>query len=719
MGRAGENIDNVGNVINPTRVRRRTRLATHRAWQTVINAMANQADYRLHWMPVFVAIGVSIYFFLPVEPHMGIALTGLILTGGVMVQSIGRPGKFWAWAYISLVLAGMLAGTIRTHSVSNIMLADDHGPADITGQIVEAERVPDGLRVTLSNLTIEEMDRGNTPSTIRLKLRDSQLPAEIPRAGQNIQVTGILKPPSPPPAPGAFDFQRHAFFHGIGAYGFAISDPVIRGIPDADLLSGIRHHLQTTIYDHLDGDTAAVMAALMMGQTSGLTDQRRQVFAAAGLAHILAISGMHIGLIAGIVFLVTRKILAAICHYTGYFPVKKSAACVSLLAAVGYMLIVGASVPTQRAVIMTALVIGAILIDRSPMTLRLVVVAALAILFLRPETIMGPSFQMSFAAVTALVAFYDAVRDKLSAAYRQAGMIKRGWLYLLGIIMTTLVAEAAIAPLSIYHFHHTSLLGVIANVLVMPVLSFVVMPTILLGFVLSTIGGLEWVLPVAGAGIDYMIDVAEWTVGTGLADIKIGRVDAMAVIALAMGAIWIILWQGRGKWIGGVMLAGGMLAMPLADRPVGYINGDGSVIALAGGDGGLYLSNTRKDGFTTQFWLDQYGLRRGDGQPWPDAFDPVMAGEFPMRCDNTGCVYTHPSGAQISVTDDLIHIADECAQADLVISSQPVERKCSAKVADRFDFWRHGAHAIWIDGDDITVRPTRDTGYKRPWVARR
>jgi competence protein ComEC len=700
-------------------VRRHFRLGVARAWQGILDTLSNQADHRLHWMPVFVAIGVAIYFTLPIEPHMGIGVLGIMLTGGMMMQFIDHPGKFWAWAYLSLIIAGILAGMIRTHSVDHVMLAGDHGPAGITGQISSAERVPDGMRVSIENLSIEDMAADKTPSKIRLKLRQSQLGADIPRPGQMIDVVGILKPPSPPPAPGAFDFQRHAYFNGIGAYGFAIKDPVVNGAPDGDLLSGIRHRLRSTIYDHLDGDTAAVMAALMIGETAGLTDHRREVFAAAGLAHILAISGMHIGLIAGIVFIVARKSLAVICNYTGYFPVKKFAAMLSLFAAVGYMMIVGAGVPTQRAVIMTGLVIGAILIDRSPVTLRLVAVAALAILLLRPESLMGPSFQMSFAAVTALVAFYDAVRDRLTAAYRQAGMAKRGWLYLLGIIMTTLVAEAAIAPLSIHHFHHTSVLGVIANVLVMPMLSFVVMPVILLGFLLSTIGSMEWILPIAGAGIDYMIDVAEWTVDTGWADIKIGRVHAGGIIAMAIGTIWIILWQGAGKWIGGAILAAGMLALPLANRPLGYVNGDGSVVGLVGMDGELYLSNTRKDRFTTQFWLDQYGHRDGDGKPWPDNHAAVADPRFPMRCDGTGCVYTHPAGHKIAVTHNLFQIGDDCRLADVVIVNQPVERSCNAKVVDRFDLWRYGPHAIFLEGDRIVVRPTRDPDYRRPWVARR
>ena len=184
----------------------------------------------------------------------------------------------------------------------------------------------------------------------------------------------------------------------------------------------------------------------------------------------MAISGLHIGLIGGIVFFAIRLVLAGFERLTLRHPIKKWAAAIALIAALGYVALSGATVPTQRAFLMLSLVMVAIMLDRLPISMRLVAWAAAAVLISAPENLLSVSFQMSFAAVVALVAVYETGVAG-AARWRSKGP-PRPVIYLCGVVITTLVAGLATAPFAIYHFNRMALFGVMANLIAIPLTGF-------------------------------------------------------------------------------------------------------------------------------------------------------------------------------------------------------------------------------------------------------
>jgi len=289
----------------------------------------------------------------------------------------------------------------------------------------------------------------------------------------------VVTPPPAPAAPGAFDFQRYAFFKRIGGVGFALGPAEIIGRTEAPGLAvridHLRQRLATRIRSQLGGTTGAVAAALMTGDRGAIPETVMTSIRDAGLAHLLAISGLHIGLVAGVVFVSIRAGLALLPAVALRFPIKKWLAAVALLAAFAFALIAGATVPTQRAFLMIGLVLLAVLLDRRALTMRPVAWAAVVILTLQPESLLSAGFQMSFAAVTALVAAYEALREApfLRPASTLGGRAAR---YLVGVALSTLIAGAATAPFAVFHFNRFADYGLAANMLAVPITALWIMP---------------------------------------------------------------------------------------------------------------------------------------------------------------------------------------------------------------------------------------------------
>ena len=343
---------------------------------------------------------------------------------------------------------------------------------------------------------IAGLDPDRTPARVRLRLSARQgAAAEI---GAWVELRAVLRPPSPPVAPGAFDFQRHAYFQRLGGVGFAVT-VARRTAPPGEVqasvfapwrlaLAGLRIEIADRIRAALDGPAGAVAAALMTGDRRAIPAHVLADMRDSGLAHLLAISGLHVGLVAAILFFGLRAALALVPKVALRYPIKKWAAAAALVGAFGYVLISGASVSTQRAFLMVGVVLLAVMVDRTAISMRLVAWAALIVLAMAPESLLGPSFQMSFAAVVALVAAYEVLRRRLSAWRAEAGTLRRAGLYLVGVGITTIVATAATAPFAVYHFNRFAEYGLAANLAAVPLTALWVMPWAMAAFCLMPAG---------------------------------------------------------------------------------------------------------------------------------------------------------------------------------------------------------------------------------------
>ena len=197
----------------------------------------------------------------------------------------------------------------------------------------------------------------------------------------------------------------------------------------------------------LPGEVGAFAAAIMSGDRSGMSQVTLANLRSSNLAHLLAISGLHMGLLTGFVFAVLRVAMVLIPSVGLRWPVKKIAAFGALLAAGGYLALSGGNVATERAFTMVAVMLVAIMLGRPALTLRAVAMVAIVILVLQPESITGPGFQMSFAATTALVFVFKYLRY---ANWQHWPRWTRG---AVSLVISSFVAGLATAPFAAAHFN--------------------------------------------------------------------------------------------------------------------------------------------------------------------------------------------------------------------------------------------------------------------------
>ncbi|MEQ8806818.1 MAG: ComEC/Rec2 family competence protein [Rhodospirillales bacterium] len=681
-------------------------------------------------LPVGMGIGIGAYFLLPEEP---VWFAGpLVLAGAVLAAALLRR---WGGAafLIALVLAfgalGFAAASLRTHSLDGRLLAQETPTTVIEGRIVEFEPYHQGSRVILDRVRVAALGQPATPERVRLRLRGQQ---PVLKAGDWIRLRGRLSAPSPPLMPGGFDFQRHAYFTGIGAVGFSMgSARVLGGPPPGPFdwrihLSNLRVRLAARVTDAVPGHAGAVAAALITGYRSLIPEPVLNAFRDAGLAHLLAISGLHIGLAAGIVFFGARRVLSLYPPLAQRLPVKKAAALLALLAAFGYALMAGATVPTQRAFLIAAMVLIAVMVDRRGISLRMLAWGATVVLLIQPESLLGPSFQMSYAAAIARVSAYEAAaerglwrRDGGTPAWAGRGI----WLYAAGVVFTTVVASLATAPFVLYHFNQVAKFGLLANLIAVPVTALWVMPAAMLSFLLLPFGWEKLALVPMGWGTDLVIQTADRVAGLPQATEILPSAPAWALTGLALGGVWLCVLRGRLRLAG---LAGVVLFATANARvtpPDLIVSGTGDLAAVRG-DGGYLFSSLRHGRFTRENWLEHAGFRADEATQWRrdggygDRGDGNAAAEG-LRCDGGGCVLRR-AGWRIALAETRAALAEDCGQADLVIALIPAGRACDGTgvpVIDLFDLRAKGAHSITL-GSEIDVQAVNDGRGRRPWVVR-
>ncbi|MCW2309132.1 ComEC/Rec2 family competence protein [Rhodobium gokarnense] len=592
------------------------------------------------WLPVGMAVGIGIYFSLPREPML-FALAGLALAAVLVARRLReRPFGFPIAALIAAMAAGLVIAKARTELVAAPRL-DREMTATVIGWVEEAEEASGGLRLLIRVSSISDVSSPDQPDRVRMSVRhtgDIRL-----RAGDGVSVRGRLRPPRGPPIPGGYDFARAQYFAGIGATGFAYGAPKPAGPglgpPPWDLkaraiLNGARGAVAARIRDVLSGDTGAVASALIVGQRRGISEETTEALRTAGLAHILAISGLHMALVAGTVFGVVRGLLALFPGIALRHPVRQWAALTALGAGAVYLGLSGAGIATQRAFVMAAIVFAAILAGRPALTMRSVAVAALIVMVLAPEVVVGPSFQMSFAAVVALIAAYETLSERRNAtAFERRGIaglaLKTLGFYVGGLALTSLIAGLATAPYAVFHFQRLAPLGLVANLAAMPLVAFVVMPLGVLSLIAIPFGLDPLVLPAMGWGIDRVIGIADWVAAaTGTGSI-VGRVPGVAVLSATAGLLWLALWKTRLRLFGLAGIGLGMALAPLAATPHLLISDDGRLVALRGPGGTLRFAPDTRNDFVVGTWL------RADGDPRPVDDPSLVAG---VLCDDLGCV---------------------------------------------------------------------------------
>ncbi|MCA8930023.1 MAG: ComEC/Rec2 family competence protein, partial [Alphaproteobacteria bacterium] len=459
-----------------------------------------------------------------------------------------------------------------------------------------------------------------------------------------IRVNARLFPVSGAIYPASYDPRRLAFFDGIGAEGWLGKTTQMAGeCHPPGALAEARAWLRGRLLADVPGAAGGILVGVSTGWRGDIAGDDAHAMRNAGLGHLLAISGLHVGLVVGLVLVALRAGLALVPWVALRFPIHKWAAAAGLLAGIGYLAFSGGSVPTQRAMIMLGLVLIALLLDRVELSMRPVAWAAVIVLAAAPDAILTPSFQLSFAAVIGLVAVFETWRRHR----RRQGVSDRRlpWAarYVLGVAATTVVATLATMPFAAFHFHRIALLGLFANLIAVPVFAFWVMPALLAGLLLAPLGLETWLWQAAGAGVDLILAVAY---ALGNAEGAVGRVGVVPVWGIGcavLGGLWWAIWQERWRWWGVPLVLAG-LAAPLTARPPDAIVSR-DLLAVSDRQGGYWMRG--RGGFVRERWLDETAARE---RPWPDGREAGAPG-VAFACDGRACRLTTPDGTLALVED--------------------------------------------------------------------
>jgi len=698
--------------------------------------MADRERWLL-WMPVVLGCGIGIYFALPFEPPLWAGWSAFVvftsLAWGVRATSNGQAVALMAVAFIAL---GMGVAGVRTWTVAAPVIQKELKAVTVEGQVLRVEARPKGMRITLGSLRIGRVSPDRTPERVRVTLSAKQ-PAFGP--GDWLKLRASLSPPSPPAEPGAFDFQRQSYFRGLGGVGFSYGRAEVTGQAPAQGFTSLRFAVERwrsaiakRVRGELSGDAGAVAAALMTGDRGAISKLVLDNMRASGLAHLLAISGLHVGLIAGIVFFIVRAILALIHPLASKYPIKKWAACAAIAGAGGYALLAGATVPTQRAFLMVGLVFLAVLFDRRALSMRSVAGAALVILMVAPESLTGASFQLSFAAVVALIAVYEALREMKWFHGSSQSFIAGALRYVLGVAVTTLVAGLATAVFAAFHFNRVADFSLAANIVAVPVTALWIMPWAVVSYALMPFGVEGLALIPMGWGVDVVLwvasEVAHWP--GAVSTLKAFPVWGLALVSL--GGLWLAIWRERWRSLGIPIMVLGVSSMLWSPSPDVLIDGSGKLAAVKTPQGGYTVSTLRSKRFDRDVWLRRAGLTEAQGKWLQTGLNVTSTntnlvvktdneqnqGAY-LGCDSQGCIYTKNDHSVAFARSPDVMIED-CEKVSVMVSLSnfgDAKVPCAATQVIRFgDLDKNGAHALYFTNSGVRVETVREQRGKRPWV---
>jgi competence protein ComEC len=495
----------------------------------------------------------------------------------------------------------------------------------------------------------------------------------------------------------------------VGAVGSFSSAPQVSAAPSAPdvwlqvnaAIDRGRNHLTDRIQSIVGGQAGAVAAALVTGKRGLILEPTNEALRAAGIYHIVSISGLHMVLVAGAIFWLMRATLALSGWSVLHLPVKKIAAAVAMLGATAYCVFSGSDVATERSLIMTLVMLGAILFDRPALSMRNLAIAAIIVLLREPETLLGPSFQMSFGAVAALIAYAERMRGATARPPPAFGLIGRMArivkLAIIADLVTTFLATAATAPFGLFHFNTANPYGLIGNALALPFISLIVMPAAVAGALLYPFGldAIAWWA--MGQGTKPLLALSAEMASWPRSSVKLPAYGPAALMLFALALLWVTLWTTPLRWLAALP---GMIGLALAGAPVkpdGYVDREGQGLALRGEDGKLVVLG-KPSAFALAQWLSADGDQRKPG----DA--SLLKG---TACDPSGCVADFGKGGVISHVTTRRAVAEDCDRSSVVITPLSWRGQCRAILIDRQALDRMGSATLYRTGEGWHIAGAR------------
>jgi competence protein ComEC len=660
------------------------------------------------WLVVGLGSGIAAWFSLSgPEQWQGFLCLSAALTLIAFALGSGRAGRALGWFALTATLGCALvwarSAGVEAPRLQRAIVTQVDGSVETVEHLAARQKV----RVTLHPST------PGLPPRVRISIDDDKAPPGI-APGARISLRARFAPPPPMALPGTYDFARDAWFQGLGGVGKPLGGVTVVS-PQAHGLDLARDSLRRHIEDRLPQSPAGIAVALATGDQNAVDQDDADAMRRAGLTHLLSVSGLHIAAVVAFAMFLSLKLLALSEQLALRFNLVLVSAAVAAAAGIGYTLLTGAQVPTVRSCVAAILILGGIALGRDALSMRLIATGALIVLLFRPEALAGPSFQMSFAAVTSIVALHSTRWARRLLQRRDEGIIGRTARALLGIIATGLVVEVALAPLALFHFHRAGLYGVFANIVAIPLTTFVIMPCEAAALAFDAFG---WGMPfwwLTGAAIDGLLWLAHAVASTRGAVALLPSMPGWAFGLMVTGGIWLCLWSTRLRLLGLVPAAIGAVATAVSPSPDILVTGDGMHLAVVDSGTPLLLRERTGD-YVRSLVAEASGF---DGDPEDLGSRPYSA------CSNDSCValvrkgtrawrlLATRSGYQI----DWATLTSACADADIAVSDRRLPRGCSPRwlKLDAPALRKTGGLAIYL-GNHPRVDSVADRVGDHPWA---
>ena len=663
------------------------------------------------WFVVGFGTGIAAWFALD-TPMQWLALVALGGGGAIAGFALrgGRSERAAGWFALAMML-----GCALVWARSAWVAAPRIVRPQIAAFEARIERVEPLVAKGDVRLTLAPTDPA-LPPRIRVSLDARDAPPHLANDAR-IRLRARLTGPPPMALPGTYDFARDAWFRGIGGVGRALGPVEVLAPGTLSGLDGARDRLGRHIRDRLPGASGGIATALATGDQNAVGKEDAEAMRRSGLTHLLSVSGLHIAAVVGAAMLLTLKLLALSERLALRFNLVLVAAGAGALAGVGYTLLTGAQVPTVRSCIVALLVLAGIALGRDALSLRLLSVAALVIMLFKPESLAGASFQLSFAAVTSIIALHSTQWARRTFMRRDEGPFARFGRAILAMLATGLAVEIALIPFALYHFHKAGLYGIGANLVAIPLTTFVIMPLEAGALLLDSIGLGAPLWYLTGLAIDGLLWMAR-TVGSAKG--AVATLAAMPGWAFAMiiaGGLWLCLWNGRIRLYGLVPFLIGTAAAAAAPVPDLLVTGDGRHLAIVEAGGAPLILRARSGDFVRELFAENSGF---DG-------DPAILDSAPFAsCSRDSCVAdVVRSGRSWRVLStrssqriDWRELVTACAGAEIVVSDRWLPRGCTPNwlKLDRDSLGRTGGVAIYL-GARPRVETVAERLGKHPWAA--
>ena len=651
------------------------------------------------WSPAAFGLGIVLYFMLPWAGERLAVVAGAAAVAGAGVALRGVVGRMLVWGGV-LAALGLGIAAYRSNDVASPVLRDRYG-GDVAGT-VESVEVRSGRGQV--RFVLAPADPG-LPPHVRLSLKTSAVPAGL-APGAHVRVRAMLLPPQGPSFPGGYDFARTLWFSQIGATGYPLGTAVITrtaGTPNGigEWLDAARARLTRRIEAQVPGDAGAISAAFVTGDQGQISTATNLAMRWSGMAHLLSISGVHIAIVVGGTMWLTRALLCLSPWIALRWPVKAIAAGAAAVTGIAYTILAGAQVPTVRSCIGTVVVLLGIILGREALSLRLLAAGGFVILAIRPEALLGPSFQLTFAAVTGLVALFNSkVGRWLTSPRQNASWLSRTLQHVAGLVVTGVIAEALLSATALFHFNATGAYGVLANLIAIPWTSFVIMPLLVVALALDPLGIAHPVYWLLGKSMDALIWLADTVAAWPGSVIRLGLMPVSAYALLVGGGLWLFIWQTRPRWWGVVPIVAGAILALAARPPDLLVSADGHHV-------GILLDAYNAEGPRMALLRERTGdfLRDVWGGVTAATADAAIADLPAGDCTVDACVArigTGPSALRLLATLSKDRIgrpvfAPACAAADIVVSDRRLPGWCRPRwlKLDRTALGTTGAVAIW------------------------